>query len=219
MAALRVGRGRMPWALGGSSRRRMPWAAFVVAGAVVVGGGALGGCTGGAEPDPSPSVSSGSPSSSASVSVTPSPSPSVTASGPEIPAAAREQTEAGAIAFAEYFVEQVNIAWTEPRVGLVKSLSDAKCDFCSASEADAQLLVDNGQRYQTTPSELLEVEPIVGAPEGQQYLAIKLEQKSARIVDGSGAVVNSNKRQVADLYMALIWSDDRWSMLEIEKTA
>ncbi len=39
----------MPWARGGSSRRRMPFAAFVVAGAV-----ALGGCTGGVGARPEP---------------------------------------------------------------------------------------------------------------------------------------------------------------------
>ena len=203
----------MPWARGGASRRRMPFAAFVVAGAV-----ALGGCTGESDPDPSPSAGSASATSSASPSVTPSPSPSVTASGPEIPPSAREQTEAGAIAYAKFFFDQVNTAWTEPRAGLIASLSDPECDFCSASESDAGYLVKERQRYQTDPSELLEVEPISGAPEGQQYLAIRLEQKNARIVDEAGVVVSSDERLVVDRYMALVWSDGRWLTLEVEKT-
>lgn len=209
----------MPWALGGSSRRRMPWAAFVVAGAVVVSGGALGGCTGGAEPDPSPSVSSGSSSSSASVSVTPSPSPSVTASGPEIPAAAREQTEAGAIAFAKFFFDQFNIAWTEPRAGLIESLSDPECQFCRKSEESALGFVADGQRYAAAPVEVRDVEPIAGAPNGQQFLAATFEQKASRIVDSSGVVIKPVKAQVGERYVVLVWADGRWWLREMERIA
>jgi len=217
VAELRVGRVRMPWVRGGSSRRRMPFAAFVVAGAVTVGG-ALGGCTGGSEPDPSPSVSSGSSSSSASVSVTPSPSPSVTASGPEIPAAAREQTEAGAEAFVRFFFDQLNTAWTEPRAGLIESLSDPACKFCSLSENDAAYLVAEKQRYERVPAEVLEVEAFVGAPAGQQYLAAKIDQKNVRILDQAGEVVGTDQHKVIDRNVALVWSVDRWLMLEVEKS-
>lgn len=168
----------------------------------------------GPAPSTSPSGSSTSPTVSPSVAVT----PSATESGPQIPAAAREQTEAGAIAFTQYFFDQVNVAWTEPRAGLIASLSDPKCQFCKASENDAAFLVDERQRYEGPPAELLEIEAIVGAPEGQQFLAIKLEQKGVRIVDSSGAVVGSDKRLVVDRYVALVWSEGRWVTLEVEKT-
>ena len=212
MAELRVGRVRMPWARGGSSRRRMPFAAFVVAGAV-----ALGGCTGESEPDPSPSTGSASATSSASPSATPSPSASETASGPEIPAAAREQTEAGAEAFVRFFFDQFNIAWTEPRAGLIESLSDPECQFCQKSEESTLGFVADGQRYASQPVEVRGIEPIVGAPSGQQYLAATFEQKASRIVDQSGTAVTSVKRQVGERYVVLAWSGGRWWMREMER--
>lgn len=190
----------------------MPFAAFVVAGAVV-----LGGCTGESEPDPSPSAGSESVTSSASASVTPSPSPSVTASGPEIPAAAREQTEAGAVAYAKFFFDQFNIAWTEPRAGLIEALSDPKCQFCQKSEESTVGFVADGQRYASRPVEVSELEPIVGAPSGQQFLAATFEQKATQIVDQSGTVVSSVKRQVGERYVVLSWSDGRWWMREMER--
>jgi len=196
----------------------MPFAAFVVAGAVAVGGGALAGCTGGSEPDPSPSVSSGSPSSSASVSVTPSPSPSVTASGPEIPAAAREQTEAGAEAFVRFFFDQLNTALTEPRAGLIKSLSDPKCEFCKGTEDTAVYLVRENERYATNPVDVIDVEAFVGAPEGQQYLALSMVQKRADIVDAKGVVVATDSRKDADSNVGVVWSSGRWLMLAVERT-
>jgi hypothetical protein len=203
----------MPWARGGSSRRRMPFAAFVVAGAV-----ALGGCTGESEPDPSPSTGSASATSSASPSVTPSPSPSVTASGPEIPAAAREQTEAGAEAFVRFFFDQVNMS-RGPNRELASSshLSDPECQFCQKSEESTLGFVADGQRYASQPVEVRGIEPIVGAPSGQQYLAATFEQKASRIVDQSGTAVTSVKRQVGERYVVLAWSGGRWWMREMER--
>jgi hypothetical protein len=201
----------MPWALGGSSRRRMPWAAFVVAGAV-----ALGGCTGQSEPDPSPSAGSASATSSASPPVTPSPSPSVTASGPEIPPSAREQTEAGAIAYAKFFFDQVNVAWTEPRAGLIESLSDPACKFCAFTEQKAMELVGSKLRYRKAPIEMLSVEAVVGAPQGQQYLVASLEQKRVDVVNASGVVVDSDERLVSESYVVLKWADG-WMLREVEE--
>ena len=88
------------------------------------------------------------PSASASESPSASPSPSTTPSGPDIPAAATKQTDAGAEAFVEYFFEQFNVAWTEPRPGLIASLSDPDCQFCAKAEASgAKTLPTTDERY------------------------------------------------------------------------
>ncbi len=86
------------------------------------------GCDASGDPEgtASPSVSSASPSASPS----PSPTPSASPSGPEVPAAAREHTDAGAEAFVKFFFEQFNEAWTEPQSGLIEGLSDPECKFC-----------------------------------------------------------------------------------------
>ena len=146
------------------------------------------------------------------------PSPTVTESGPAIPAAAREQTEAGAEAFVRFFFDQFNTAWTEPRAGLIASLSDPACSFCKVSEADAAYLVTERERYERAPADILEVEAFVGAPEGQQYLAAKVEQNKVRILDEAGAVVGVDEYAVFDRYIALKWASDHWLVLEVEKT-
>ena len=199
----------MPWALGGSSRRRMPWAAFVVAGAVVVGGGALGGCTGGAEPDPSPSVSSGSPSSSASVSVTPSPSPSVTASGPEIPAAAREQTEAGAEAFVRFYIAQSARAWVEADASQLAGLATANCATCSNLEETAVDLRADGQKYSAVPIKVASLS-VFRSSKAEVVFDAELREQNVSVVDSKGSVIESFPARTLNSAVATVWKEGQW---------
>lgn len=191
----------------------MPFATLVLAGAV-----ALGGCSGEEAPDPSPSVSSGSSTASASPSASVTPSPTVTESGPAIPAAAREQTEAGAEAFVRFFFDELNTAWTEPQAGLIESLSDPTCEFCTNTEATATRLVADRHRYSTKPVEVTAVDQFVGAPTGQQYVAVTLVQRRSDVVDADGAVVRTDVRKVLDRYVAVVWAGDGWRLLGVEKT-
>lgn len=196
-----------------SSRVRVPFAVVALAGA-----DAMGGCTGEEAPVPSPSASSASVTASGSPSVSATPSPSVSPTGPEIPAAAREQTEAGAIAYTKFFFEQFNRAWTEPRAGLIESLSARECVFCKTTEETAAFLVGAGERYQSRPMEVLSAEAIVGAPEGRQFLVVNIEQKRVDIVNAAGNVVDTDARKVFERYVVLSWSTDHWLMFEVEKT-
>ncbi len=189
---------------------------WVMAG--VLAAGVLGGCDSSAEdpvetPTPSPSVSS----SSASPSTSPSPSP--TASGPDVPAAAREKTDAGAEAFVEYFFDQFNVAWTKPEAGLISNLSTEDCKFCATTETQAKWLVDNKQRYDKLPVTLLDMEAIAGAPEGQIYLTGTLRQNETNIVDESGAVTRTDAKKSLPRNIGLKWQGDRWLMFAVEKTS
>jgi uncharacterized protein DUF6318 len=193
--------------------RAVRWS--VVAG--MLAAGVLAGCDSSPDdpvtPTPSPSVSSSSPSPSAS------PSPSVTESGPQIPAAAREKTDAGAEAFVKYFFDQFNVAWTKPEAGLISSLSSKDCKFCATTETQAKWLVDNKQRYDSNPVDLLDMEAIAGAPEGQIYLTGTLRQNQTNIVDDSGAVTRTDPKKNLPRNIGLKWQGDSWRMFAVEKTS
>lgn len=163
-------------------------------------------------PSPSPSVSSPSPSPSAS------PSPSVTESGPQIPSAAREKTDAGAVAFVKYFFDQLQVAWTEPRTGVISALSESDCQFCKTTEQTAAYLVTNKQRYKSDPVDVADLEVFGGAPDGQQFLSVTMLQRKASIVSADGAVVRTDAAKKLPRYVTLRWVDGSWSMLELEKT-
>ncbi|MBM6403670.1 hypothetical protein JQN72_05365 [Phycicoccus sp. CSK15P-2] len=187
-------------------------------GAAVVAVVVAGGCTGsdGAEPSGSPDASS---NASGSPSPTSTPSPSESASdGPGVPVAARERTPEGAEAFVEFFFEQFNVAWTEPRPGLIESLSDPECQFCKKAEQVASDLDSRSERYQTDAVQVGTAKPFGGAPERQQFLEIEFKQLSSKIVDEAGAVVRTSDAKVNPAYLTVEWESGAWRVLELERT-
>jgi hypothetical protein len=77
----------------------------------------------------------------ATATSTPSATTAPTAAYPaDVPAEARANTPAGAIAFAKHFFGLVNRAYTTPQAGLLPPLSTANCKTCAAFESTAARL-------------------------------------------------------------------------------
>ena len=188
----------------------MPWAVGALLATLV-----LSGCQAEETPPAGASPSAGSGSTSAGPSPT-SPSPPASPSS-EVPAAAREKSEAGAEAFTRHFFEQFNEAWTQPREGLIASLSDPACEFCDKTESTAAFLVKEGQRYSTDPVTIVELATLTGAPRDQWYLACDLVQNRSDIVDTSGTVVATDPRKEVAFNIAVTWSSSGWRMRGVEK--
>src|SRR6476619_4869556 len=94
-------------------RTLLPYAAALVAVAT------LGACTGG-DPGPSRTTPPASTTTSSAATIkttTPAPSPTTSVNPviAKIPAAAQMETPDGSVAFAEFFMTQVNIAFTEAK--------------------------------------------------------------------------------------------------------
>lgn len=178
----------------------------------------------GCDSSPGPAPTSASPSTSSTASPSPSPSgsasptPSPTETGPDIPAAARKKTDAGAEAFVKYFFDQFNVAWTKPEPGLIKSLSDPECQFCKKTEDTAKFLAKEGQKYKSDPATFVSAEVFGGASESEQFTDVRLTQNRVDIVDRDGKVVATDPKKALHYYVTLRWSGDRWRLLELEKT-
>lgn len=189
---------------------------WVVAGAAL-GTVLLAGCdsSGGDQPSPSPTPSASSVSPSASPSSSPTPTPSE--SGPQIPAAAREQTPAGAEAYVEYFFDQFNVAYKGPKPGVIEALGTHDCEFCAKSEARAVALASEGQRYAGDAVTVDGVSSFGGAPEGQQYVRIEFTQLAATVVDEDGKQVDKVTKGSAVGNAAVVWREGRWFVRGVEK--
>jgi len=188
----------------------------VAGGAALLAALVLGGCSSDAtstsSPTPTPSETSTSASPSPSRSTTPTPSESST-----IPAAARKNTPEGAEAFVRFFVKQFNRAWTTPQPGLIASLSDRRCRFCANTESTSETLDSRDERYETPPLTLKGAQAFSGAPSGQIFVNAELVQNKAAVVDSAGGLVHQDVRKALPSNIVLLWSGDRWVVLELEE--
>jgi hypothetical protein len=178
----------------------------------------LAGCGGDAKPDAS---SSSSPTSSPTTSSTPTSSP--TAAGPKvepnIPAAARAHTPAGAEAFVRYFYAELNVAWSKPEAGLISRLSATTCKTCSNFEREAAKSVAKNERV-IGPSIVLENVSTSDAtnPAKMTVRAIGYQPKSV-VVDAKGATVQTLQRERVRTLLTVQWGAVGWRLGEIQSLA
>ncbi|WP_130012190.1 DUF6318 family protein [Serinicoccus sediminis] len=123
--------------------------------AVVAGLALLTACTQESEPSPMPTPEEALTTATQEpddVAVTSAPAETATeeptedpaAEGPpEMPAEAREQTEEGAEAFAQHYIDVLNWAYRTGETGPAEELSGSECDSCSG-------LIEEASQYQTT---------------------------------------------------------------------
>ena len=174
----------------------------------------LAGCGGDAKPDAS---SSSSPTSSPTTSSTPTSSP--TAAGPKvdpnIPAAARANTGAGAEAFTKYFFAQLNVAWATPKAGLVAALSVPACKTCAAFEGTATELEAKRQHYRGDVFSVSSINLLGVGPRGHELLVVG-RQEAGATVDQAGKVIETSAAQAGKFVISLRWTDGAWKAIELQ---
>lgn len=185
----------------------------------------LTGC--GEDTKPSESPSSTMASSSPTTPATPTPtettaSPTATAGPktvPNIPAAARAHTPAGAEAFVRHFYMQVNIAWTKPDSGLIAALSSKGCKSCAALEATATDLARKGQRYDGPPATIVSVDSLGEGNSGNPEVLVRLTQEHRNVIDRTGQVVLTDQRKPGNFIATARWSGRGWLVASVESLA
>ena len=178
----------------------------------------LSACGGGAKPDPS--ASSSLPTTSASApTVSVSPTTAGPTSDPNIPAAARAHTPAGAAAFVKYFYDQLNVAWGQPMAGLLEPLSLAECKTCRTLEDTAINMVAKHQHMRGDTARISSVDPGVTEPNGDQSLTISGSQLATSVLDTNGQKVRDIPQDKIRFRATTRWTDSGWRVSEIKVLA
>jgi hypothetical protein len=162
----------------------------------------LTGCGGDTKPNASSPTTAGSPRTTTAAPTPRSPALASPTTDPNIPAAARAHTPAGAESFVRYFYSQLNLAWSKPQTGLISSLSETTCKTCSSLEESAQTLALRHQRYR---GQVFTVQS-VGAT-GESEVLVTGEQPRGAVVDANGSLVKRRTTaQKAKFTVDLTWS-------------
>ena len=114
-----------------------------------------------------------------------------------------------------FYIDQLNLAWTSPRSGLLPPLSDPGCKSCAAFERTARGLVSAGHRYSTTPVSVTSVNAYGGAPAGEQLLRLRGVQNRDDIVDRSGRTVSTDRLEPIVWDVLLGWEEGAWRVLDL----
>ena len=169
------------------------------------GPGSTSGPTGGATSVPATSTATSPSSGTATGSAT-----GTLAYPADVPAEARVNSPAGAMAFARHFFAQANLAYTSPRSGVLPPLSTSNCKTCAAFEATASRYVREGLRYDRNPVQILEVsldaEPLTGG----HMVDLVAHQQPSKVINAAGVVVEDIKDQKVIFVLNVVSVDSAW---------
>jgi len=186
----------------------------------------LTGCSGDTKSDASRSgATTSSPVSTAAVS-TPSASPTPTDAAtpavarrktdPKMPAAARIHNPAGGLAFTRYFIERWNVAWSQPRAGILAPLCHPSSETCAVYEKTSARLVKQGRRLDGDPFTIKSIKILDDHNARRLELLAIMEQEPRNEIDRSGKVYRTEKRKTLPARFILIDDGRGWALSYID---
>jgi hypothetical protein len=134
---------------------------------------------------------------------------------PNIPAAARAHTPAGAEAFVGYFFKQLNRSWSTADPTLLPLLSKPVCKTCGAYAASAASFRSKNQHYR---GEAMSVSLIAAQGKGLkgEEVLVVAEQKPGALVDAKGKVIETSPGQTGKLIVSLAWTGSLWTTVAVQ---
>ncbi len=150
---------------------------------------------------PSPAPSSAPPSSG---------SPGDDAALAKVPRPARAHTNAGAQAFAEFYIAQINKAWTAPDPAELTPYGAPTCKSCANYADTARTLQADRQRYGSPPFTLKGGAWLPESQRDDAVVRLVLVQNPAPIVNVGGATVQTIPRDSGVSEFSVAWAGDRW---------
>lgn len=133
---------------------------------------------------------------------------------PEFPAAAKKQTLKSAEAFARYFYELLNYAFTKPEAGLIKPLSEAGCEPCAYFEDESHDLVRDERRY---ASAILTIKQVNFSTEDVQnpWVTVSGQQNKVPLIEKDGSLTDASPAAKVTFRVVLRWTPAGWRVEDL----
>ncbi|KNX38864.1 hypothetical protein [Luteipulveratus halotolerans] len=181
------------------------------------GGDSAGaGASSAASSTPTASSSSAVASSSATTSTAASPTSTKLGPGlPGVPADARANTEAAAIAFVKHYFTQINATGRQPRTGVLEPYGLPGCKSCTAYAGNVQGLVKKKQHNSGDAAIVHHVNRIAG--EAGMVIRAEFDQAAIDVVENGGNVSYRYPlvKNAAGVFF-LTWGGQGWRIAKIQ---
>ena len=175
-------------------------------------------------PAPAPTASTESPMSGGyaigpdGVLVRPAEFAADTYTKPELPEAAKENSERGAELAAEHYVATLSYAWNTGDTQTLASLSAENVPFADGYINAINSLYSNGWAYGNTATitSIVEVEPVtaeMGAPPNTIGVLFHVTTTNGTSCQGQRIVVSDNEYTVS-FALFMTWQGDRWLVID-----
>ncbi|MGL5857679.1 MAG: DUF6318 family protein [Angustibacter sp.] len=132
-----------------------------------------------------------------------------------IPADARVRTDAGARAFAEFYLDQLNAALVGADPASLRPYSASSCKSCREAIEEAEDLRGDRERYAEYSRTVVSVEMSGRSTKQKPTVLIRSIQEPARVIDQQGNTVQTFTREKGAEEFELTWQDDHWLVAKI----
>lgn len=168
------------------------------------------GCWGGSADTPAPSTPA-APTGSPSASTSPAPV------APTLPAAAKQPTPEGAVAFFRYFWDVYNYSYAALDTKELRRISESSCKFCLDSANSIEGRKREGGYY---VGGIVSVSTAVAAPDNPKIGLIVnsiIDQTASRTVTADGVTEQSVPASTGmRIDSAVQWKGEQWRMLTVD---
>lgn len=133
-----------------------------------------------------------------------------------VPKPARQHTMAGAQAFAEFYLSQINEAWRLPDPAVLRPYGSGSCASCANYVRTATALQAKGQRYDGPAGTVRALAWLPESTRDQVYVSALTQQEARQILNQVGTVERSTAEAKVELKLQLAWREARWYVDEIK---
>lgn len=133
---------------------------------------------------------------------------------PTYPAAAKEKTEDGAVAFVRYFWSAVNFAYTAPDKSILLNLSEPSCDLCNRFIETASDLSRGSQKYDAKLLDITQTSVVVMSEKGTRVRS-RIKFHPAKAVDSTGQISEEQEEGQGDYLFKLHWAGSSWRIVAL----
>ncbi|EWT05815.1 hypothetical protein N864_01945 [Intrasporangium chromatireducens Q5-1] len=132
----------------------------------------------------------------------------------KIPKEARPETPEGAKAFANFYMKQVNQAFTEAEPSVLEGLASADCKMCKAFHEGAKDLEQRGIHHKGQSIEPTSVS-VQQYDDAVRTVLVWTTQHSVPVVDEKGQKVDQTKSGKG-IFLATLTFDKRWQIQRLQ---
>lgn len=167
---------------------------------------------------PTPTASASASASSASPSATASPTGSATAAA-DVPAAAKARTEAGAIAFLNFYFDQSNQGFIDPvNAPDLMTYSDTGCVACKKTQQSIDEYAKGGWSLKQAPLELRDEALATEVTADRVIINFTSVERAQTQYQNSKATSYTTKASTLKKAAALKWVNGAWQMFDVENS-